>query len=91
MRFLSFKQLSSEKGIPYSRSHLHRLILAGKFPAQVRLSDSTSPNSLVGWRETDIDAWIAERPTTLKLPAGVKPWKPKGTKQSKKSRELARA
>lgn len=39
-----------------SRSSLYRLIAAGEFPAQVRLSSNT-----VAWLRSEVDAWIASR------------------------------
>jgi prophage regulatory protein len=44
------------KGIPWSRTHLGRLIERGEFPAPFRLGAMT-----LAWRESDIDEWIAER------------------------------
>ena len=53
---LSYDDLRTKKGIPYSRTHIKRLINEGKFPKPIKLSD---------WRrafvEEEIDAWIAER------------------------------
>ena|SRR5437667_3212154 len=46
---------------PYTPQHIHRLEKAGRFPKRPQLG----PNR-VGWRLTDIEAWINER-----LPAGV--------------------
>ena len=40
MRILSFEDLRSEKGIPYSKVHLWRLEREGKFPKRVPLSES---------------------------------------------------
>ena len=56
MRILSFDDLRSEKGIPYSKVHLWRLERDGKFPKRVPLSESRH-----GWAESEIDDWIAER------------------------------
>ena len=43
--------------ISVSRSTLHRLRRAGEFPAAIQLSANA-----VGWRRSDIDAWLADRP-----------------------------
>ena len=40
-----------------SRSTLYQYMQDGVFPAPVRLGSRA-----VGWRESDIQAWIAERP-----------------------------
>jgi len=45
-----------EKGIRYSRQHLHRLILAGKFPKPVKIGDNRN-----AWIEAEVDAYIAAR------------------------------
>lgn len=68
MRVLSFKQLRAEKGIPYTRVHLSRLINDGKFPLPIRLSEWR-----IAWREEDIDAWLASRPVAREMP---KAWSP---------------
>jgi prophage regulatory protein len=47
--------------VPYTPQHIHRLEKAGRFPRRLQLG----PNR-VGWRLTDIEAWINER-----LPAGA--------------------
>jgi prophage regulatory protein len=56
MRILSFEDLRSEKGIPYSKVHLWRLERDRKFPKRVPLGQSRH-----GWVESEIDDWIAER------------------------------
>lgn len=56
MRLLSMSQLGSEKGIPYSRPHIYRLIKAGSIPRPVHLG----PNR-IAFVESEIDAWLAER------------------------------
>jgi len=40
-----------------SRSTLYRKIAEGTFPAQIRISVNGA-----GWRESDIDRWIADPP-----------------------------
>ena len=42
--------------VPYTPQHIHRLEKAGRFPRRLQLG----PNR-VGWRLTDIEAWINER------------------------------
>lgn len=55
-RLILFPELR-ERGIPYSREHLRRLMLAGQFPQRRQLSEGR-----VGWIEAEIDAWIETRP-----------------------------
>ena len=55
LRVLTLPDLKA-KGIPWSRTHLGRLIERGEFPAPFRLGAMT-----LAWRECDIDAWIAKR------------------------------
>lgn len=53
MRLLSFGELKSEKGIRFSRQHVHRLIRAGRFPPPIK------PSGMAGganaWPEDEID------------------------------------
>jgi prophage regulatory protein len=42
-----------EKGIPYSRAHIYRLIHAKKFPTPVRLGENR-----IAFVESEIDAWL---------------------------------
>jgi len=57
-KLLTYNHLISEKGITYSRVHLRRLELAGKFPRSVKLGDG--PQAKVAWIESEVDAWIDE-------------------------------
>jgi len=50
MRILSFEELRTEKGIPYSKVHLWRLERDGKFPKRVPLGQSRH-----GWLDSEID------------------------------------
>jgi len=54
MRVLSFNQLRSEKGIPYSRVHIGRLEGEGKFPVRFALAGGAR----IVWAEDEIDAWL---------------------------------
>ena len=56
MRLLSYDELRSQMGIPYSKVHLWRLEREGKFPRRVRLGESRH-----GWLESEIDDWVLER------------------------------
>jgi prophage regulatory protein len=53
LRLLTFPELRSKKGIPYTRQHLSRLEKAGLFPRRVQLSASR-----VAWIEDEVDARI---------------------------------
>jgi prophage regulatory protein len=56
MKLLDYQGLRA-KGFPYSRTHLWRLVKAGKFPKPVKLGDGARN----AWVEEEIDALIAER------------------------------
>jgi prophage regulatory protein len=53
-RILRRHEVEMRTGLP--RSSLYRLIAAGEFPRQRRLSPST-----VGWLESEITSWISSR------------------------------
>jgi prophage regulatory protein len=55
-KLLSFPELKSEKGIPFSRQHVHRLVSAGEFPPPIKLGAATN-----AWLENEIDAWLKAR------------------------------
>jgi prophage regulatory protein len=44
-----------EKGIKFSRQHIHRLIRKKKFPAPVKIGSNTN-----AWPEADIDQYIRD-------------------------------
>lgn len=46
--------------VPTTRQTLYRWMEAGKFPKPVKLG-----NSKIGFRETDVLAWLNERPRAL--------------------------
>jgi prophage regulatory protein len=56
MRLLSFDELRTEKGIPYTRQHIHRLIRAGRFPHPIKISGAA--NGVNAWDEHEIDAHL---------------------------------
>jgi prophage regulatory protein len=58
-RIIRLKTVLARAGL--SRSTIYRKIAEGTFPAQVRISVNGA-----GWRESDIDRWIAD-------PAGWRP------------------
>lgn len=54
-RILDLAELRSR--IPLSRTQIWRLERDQKFPRRIRLGANR-----IGWRESDIEAWIADRP-----------------------------
>ena len=58
MRIITFKDLKTLKGIPFSREHLRRLEAAGKFPKRIRLTDG---GDYYGYVEKEIDEYLAVR------------------------------
>jgi len=46
----------AQLGIKYTRSHLWRLVRAGRFPKPVKLSESRNV-----WRADEVDTWIQQR------------------------------
>ncbi len=57
MKVLTFPQLKSRKGIPFTRVHINRLEKVGAFPKKLRLGSNS-----VAWSEEEIDAWLESRP-----------------------------
>jgi len=55
-KLLCYRELSETRGIGYSRRHLYTLETEHKFPKRVPLGENR-----VGWIESEIDGWIAER------------------------------
>lgn len=60
-RIVRMKTVLARAGL--SRSTIYRKIAEGTFPAQVRISINGT-----GWRESDIDRWIAD-PASWRPPA----------------------
>jgi prophage regulatory protein len=55
MKVLAFKDLR-EKGIPFCRQYIHKLVRQGDFPQPIKLGSKTN-----GWVETEINQYIEER------------------------------
>ncbi len=51
--------------------HLRRLEKLGQFPQRFKLADDTGPYGAVGWRESDIMAWIEARASTTRRPTAA--------------------
>ena len=51
-----------------SRSSLYRRINSGDFPAPIRLGGADS--RAVGWRRSEVEAWIKSRPRSDEPPQG---------------------
>jgi prophage regulatory protein len=90
MRILNLSDLR-DRGIPFSRQHIHRLVVAGKFPKPVKLGRATN-----GWVEDEINEYllscIAERdagagpsqPTdSVKAAPAVQPWPQRRRRRSR--------
>ena len=59
MKLLSYADLKSQKGIPYSKAQLWRLEKTGRFPRRIALTDN--PNGRHSWSEAEVDDFISER------------------------------
>ena len=55
MKVLAFKDLR-EKGIPFCRQHIHKLVKQGAFPPPLKVGGKTN-----SWVETEIDEYLEER------------------------------
>jgi prophage regulatory protein len=56
-RLISFTELKSLVGLPYSRATLWRMERRGDFPQRIKLSPRRS-----AWRLSELRAWIDARP-----------------------------
>jgi prophage regulatory protein len=56
MKMLSIGELKTEKGIKFSRQHIHKLVSAGKFPRPIKIGENTN-----AWPEHEIDAYLKDR------------------------------
>jgi prophage regulatory protein len=54
MKVLVFKDLQ-DKGIPFTRQHIHRLVKKNKFPAPFKVGEKTN-----AWDERVIDQHLAD-------------------------------
>ncbi len=50
----------------YCDVHLRRLEARGEFPQRFKLCDDSGPYGAVGWRLSDIEAWIGQRASTVR-------------------------
>ena len=64
MRMLTTADLR-DKGIKWSRQHIHQKVKAGLFPIPAKLGAST-----ISWPEAEIDAWLRERVAHRSRPRG---------------------
>ncbi len=65
MKILTVADLKPEKGINYSRSHLYRLVAAGRFPRPLRLGVGR-----IGFIESELDDWLEARAAERDKQAG---------------------
>jgi prophage regulatory protein len=54
--------------VPFSRTHIYRLIARGEFPQNVKVGARR-----VAWIETEVDAWLAVRVAQRDAPSEPKP------------------
>ena len=55
MRLLTFTELQRQKGIPYCRDHLRRLVKAGRFPRPIELGARR-----IAWSEEEVNSHIEQ-------------------------------
>lgn len=55
IQLITFSDLA-ERGVPFSRQHLWRLIKERRFPAPVKLGSNTNR-----WLESEVDDWLREQ------------------------------
>jgi predicted DNA-binding transcriptional regulator AlpA len=55
MRLLTFPELKTVKGIPYSRQHVNRLVKLGRFPRPFK--PNGGPTGINAWDEAVIDQY----------------------------------
>ena len=55
MRLLTFTELQRQKGIPYCRDHLRRLVKAGQFPRPIELGARR-----IAWAEEEVDSHLEQ-------------------------------
>ncbi len=55
LELLAFSDLA-EKGVPFSRQHIARLIKCGRFPAPIKLGTGTNR-----WIAAEVANWLSER------------------------------
>ncbi len=58
----------AEKLSGYCNVQLMRLEAKGEFPKRFKLANTTGPYGAVGWRLSDIQAWIERRAATARRP-----------------------
>jgi prophage regulatory protein len=56
LKLCTWTELKEVYGIPYSRMHIRRLELKGRFPKRVRLGECR-----VAWLAHDVEQWIQAR------------------------------
>jgi prophage regulatory protein len=66
MRYLTYKDLRA-RGITFSRQHLSRLWMAGRFPRPVKLGVGEKARNF--WVEAEITAFIEQRLRARSAPA----------------------
>jgi predicted DNA-binding transcriptional regulator AlpA len=67
MRFISYSELRTQKGIGYTRQQLRRKVKDGSFPTPVPIGDREF-NPRIAWLEHEVDAWIEQRAARRDVP-----------------------
>jgi prophage regulatory protein len=65
MKLIAMNALG-DKGIPYSRAHLYRLIRADAFPKPIRLGENR-----IAFVEDEIEAWLEKKVSERDAPRAV--------------------
>lgn len=56
MRLITMKALREEKGVPFSRQWIHRLVKDGQFPKPIQCGANR-----IAFLESEVDTWIKDR------------------------------
>lgn len=55
MKVLSFRDLR-DRGIPFTRQHIHKLVKRGEFPSPFKIGANTN-----AWNDSEIDQYLKDR------------------------------
>jgi prophage regulatory protein len=55
MKVLSFRDLR-DRGIPFTRQHIHKLVKRGEFPSPFKIGGNTN-----AWNDSEIDKYLKDR------------------------------
>ena len=63
VKLVTWTELKRDVGIPFSRTHVYRLMQCGEFPLFIKLGQAR-----VVWRLPEILEWIAVRAAATQVP-----------------------